>query len=153
MSEAGDAVSGELGGFGFSLRRALSRDLETAGKQVFVIGEIDRGGPAYASGLRVDDVIEKVDGQHILSWVDAARLLLAPAESWSQVIVPEIPSSLRLIPRYAVSFGLYLRHDFLWRIAQMTMGSDPPFLAQHAPQQREHFRASKGRSDNLCPDR
>lgn len=101
MSEAGDAESGELGGYGFSLRTTLSRDLETAGKKVFVISVIDRGGPAYASGLRADDVVEKVDGEHILSWGDAARLLLAPAESWSQVIVLEKPISIKV---YAASF-------------------------------------------------
>ncbi|KAJ1489927.1 hypothetical protein T484DRAFT_1884937 [Baffinella frigidus] len=99
MSEAGDAESGELGGYGFSLRTTLSRDLETAGKKVFVISVIDRGGPAYASGLRADDVVEKVDGEHILSWGDAARLLLAPAESWSQVTWYRPPASARLSSR------------------------------------------------------
>ena len=64
MAEEGSAGSDELGGFGFCLRTTPSRDLETAGKEVFVISQIDRGGPAYASGLRVDDVIEKVDGQY-----------------------------------------------------------------------------------------
>ena len=40
------------------------------------MAKVDKGGPAYTAGIRADDTVESVDGTRIVSWDDAARLLL-----------------------------------------------------------------------------
>lgn len=51
-----------LGGFGLLLRQGVSQRLETQGQTIFFVARVEKGGPAYAAGLRADDTLESVDG-------------------------------------------------------------------------------------------
>ena len=73
---AHEAGGGALGGFGLLLRPSVSQRHETQGQSIFAVAKVDKGGPAYTAGIRADDTVESVDGTRIVSWDDAARLLL-----------------------------------------------------------------------------
>lgn len=56
------SASNALGGFGLLLRQGVSQRLETQGQTIFFVARVEKGGPAYAAGMRVDDTLESVDG-------------------------------------------------------------------------------------------